>query len=70
MAFMKMFHGKRLTIGGAFGKKVVVHRDGTINRIDLEKLTIDELFEIYKNRCNGKKREGLIGLIMEGIGPK
>ena len=70
MAFMKMFWGKRLSVGGAFGKKVVIHRDGTDNRIDLEKLTVDELFELYKLRCNGKKREGLISLIMEDIETK
>jgi hypothetical protein len=62
MAFMKMFWGVRCSPGR--DKRVLIRRDGTINQKDLEKLTMDELFYIYKKCCTGRKRDALIGLIL------
>ena len=62
MALMKMFWGKCLVISGM--KRVLIHRDGTINKKDLDKLTIDELMWVMKRYCSGRVKDALIKEIM------
>lgn len=66
MAFKKMFWGHTIVLKRVLGPRILIHRDGTINRKDLEKLTMDDLYHIMKFQCSGRVKDSMIALIMEG----
>jgi hypothetical protein len=65
MAFKKMYHGTMLAVGN--GKRIVIKHDGTINRQDLDKLTMEELYIVMRAYCSGRIKEDMIDLIMKEV---